>query len=458
VFDSVAPTITVTSASAVDATTGWYSISSSGSAGIDVYIAASDASGIALLSCTLNGEEQVLGMAGGTIHVTDGTYLVSCYAEDNSGNFTTNSAEFDVDQTAPVISDDGPTTSANPAGWYNTDVTNTFSASDALSGLDADCLADFSDAGNTQSKTTSGEGEDLTVTSDSCTDVAGNTAGGVESAEFDVDQTAPTASASRSPLANTNGWNNTDVTVNFEGSDSLSGIASCSTDEVLGEGANQSASGTCTDNAGNVSEPASITGVNVDKTAPVVSCTAASFTLNEPGATVSANVTDALSGAVDAVVSASVSTAAVGSYSVNLTGEDLAGNETTVACAYTVGYNFIGLAAPVNKPDIMNVSKASQAIPLKWRITDFHGVGVTTLTSVGVIVTDLSCTLGTTTDLMEEYASGASGLQNLGDGYYQFNWKTPKTYAGSCKSLSIKLGSAVDAPKMENLALFTFKK
>jgi hypothetical protein len=287
-------------------------------------------------------------------------------------------------------------------------------------------------------------------------DNAGNT--GTDAASFQIDQTDPTASASRTPAANTYGWNNSDVTVSFSGTDNLSGVASCDDDIVLGEGASQSASGNCTDAAGNVSDPASITDINIDKTAPSVSCVAISFVLNQPGAMVSAGVSDALAGAVDATVSTSVSTSSVGSFSVNLTGQDKAGNQTTVSCAYAVGYNFIGLAAPVNKPDTMNVSKAGQAIPLKWRITDFHAVGVTTLSNVGITVTDLSCTLGTTEDLVEEYASGSSGLQNLGDGYYQFNWKSPKTYAGSCKSLSIRLGSAPDSPRMTNLALFTFKK
>jgi len=35
----------------------------------------------------------------------------------------------------------------------------------------------------------------------------------------------------------------------------------------------------------------------------------------------------------------------------------------------------------------------------------------------------------------------------LGDGYYQFNWKTPKTYARSCKVVSVEtdLGLAHEA-------------
>ena len=45
---------------------------------------------------------------------------------------------------------------------------------------------------NIQSKTTSGEGSSLKVTSTSCTDVAGNTATGIDSASFKIDKTAPT--------------------------------------------------------------------------------------------------------------------------------------------------------------------------------------------------------------------------------------------------------------------------
>jgi hypothetical protein len=52
-------------------------------------------------------------------------------------------------------------------------------------------------------------------------------------------------------------------------------------------------------------------------------------------------------------------------------------------------------------------------------------------------------------------ASGDSGLQNLGDGYYQFNWKTPKIYANSCKTLRLSLG---EGSGFEHTALFKFIK
>lgn len=35
--------------------------------------------------------------------------------------------------------------------------------------------------------------------------------------------------------------------------------------------------------------------------------------------------------------------------------------------------------------------------------------------------------------------AGASGLQDLGEGWWQFNWKTDKAWTGTCRVLSIDL-------------------
>ena len=45
--------------------------------------------------------------------------------------------------------------------------------------------------------------------------------------------------------------------------------------------------------------------------------------------------------------------------------------------------------------------------------------------------------------VLEERATGASGLQNHGNRYCQFNWATPKSYANSCKTLRLGLGEGV---------------
>ena len=116
-------------------------------------------------------------------------------------------------------------------------------------------------------------------------------------------------------------------------------------------------------------------------------------------------------------------------------------------------WDFQGFSAPVDNPMVLNVLNAGQAVPLKWRLARADGTPVTDLASVSVHVTSITCSEGTTADQLEELGAGDSGLQNLGDGYYQFNWKTPKNYAKSCKTMHLDLGEGV-----EREALFRFPK
>jgi hypothetical protein len=124
--------------------------------------------------------------------------------------------------------------------------------------------------------------------------------------------------------------------------------------------------------------------------------------------------------------------------------------------AITVSYNFTGLFAPVDPLPTLNSAKAGQAIPLKWRLTDYNGAAVLDFSAValGVAVSGLSCTVSGVIDTIEEYA-GNSGLQNLGDGYYQYNWKTPPSYASTCKKIGLNLGEGFTRGP---LGYFQFKK
>jgi len=54
----------------------------------------------------------------------------------------------------------------------------------------------------------------------SVTDQAGNSAS-FSVSNVSIDKTAPTINANRTPAANANGWNNTDVTANYTASDAL---------------------------------------------------------------------------------------------------------------------------------------------------------------------------------------------------------------------------------------------
>jgi hypothetical protein len=81
--------------------------------------------------------------------------------------------------------------------------------------------------------------------------------------------TAPSIEASIDREPNANGWYRDDVTVGFACGDELSGVDFCPSAQVLGEGAGQSARATAADAAGNQST-GGVTGVDVDKTAPVL--------------------------------------------------------------------------------------------------------------------------------------------------------------------------------------------
>ena len=160
---------------------------------------------------------------------------------------------------------------------------------------------------------------------------AGNT--GSASYTVKVDKTAPTASASASPAANANGWNNTDVTVSFSGNDGPSGIESCDADVVLsGEGAAQSASGTCTDKAGNESALATASGIKIDKTAPTVALVGGpaqggTYYFGFVPAAPTCNASDTLSG-LDGVCVVSGYSNAVGTHTVTAAATDRAATTT----------------------------------------------------------------------------------------------------------------------------------
>src|SRR5207247_3696268 len=64
----------------------------------------------------------------------------ACTDEAGNSAAAIDSAAFKIDSTDPVISDLGPTSSPNPAGWYKNDVVNRFKATDGLSGLDRESV------------------------------------------------------------------------------------------------------------------------------------------------------------------------------------------------------------------------------------------------------------------------------------------------------------------------------
>ena len=148
----------------------------------------------------------------------------------------------------------------------------------------------------------------------------------------------------------------------------------------------------------------------------------------------------------------------IGSTTIRVRVADDDGGYDIKSHTLVVKYNFDGFSAPVDRPNTMNVSKAGQAIPLKWTLKNANGAPVTDLATVTIKAVGIGCALGASEDLVEEYASGSSGLQNFGDGRYQFNWKTPTTYAGSCKSIELVFAAGGVSYTEGPHAFFSFKK
>jgi virginiamycin B lyase len=167
---------------------------------------------------------------------------------------------------------------SNANGWNNTDVTVFFNATDNPGGSGVRQVTfSLSGAQNSGQQTVIGSSALVSITAEGATTLtyfATDNAGNNEPPRtviVKIDRIRPVATATMTPPPNPNGWNSTPVTATFTGSDDLSGIAGCSSAVVLSaEGSHPQVSGTCTDNAGNVSAPAFV-NVNVDKTLPVIS-------------------------------------------------------------------------------------------------------------------------------------------------------------------------------------------
>lgn len=130
-------------------------------------------------------------------------------------------------------------------------------------------------------------------------------------------------------------------------------------------------------------------------------------------------------------------------------------SDGTACQSFLVTYKFDGFFSPIEN-DFMNMAKAGQAIPAKWRLTDAYDVPIFDPASfVGLYSYEIVCgQFSDPIDEVEEIASGNSGLQYLGDGYWQFNWKTPKNYANTCRAMYVEFNSTALSP----IVKFQFKK
>jgi uncharacterized delta-60 repeat protein len=104
----------------------------------------------------------------------------------------------------------------------------------------------------------------------------------------------------------------------------------------------------------------------------------------------------------------------------------------------TPRYVFTGFFQPIDN-DGVNVAKAGRTIPVIYRVTLSDGTPLSDPAHFVRLTSQAGATCaGAPADQVETYA-GSSGLQYLGDGTWQFNWKTPKSYGGQCRTMTLSL-------------------
>jgi hypothetical protein len=180
-------------------------------------------------------------------------------------------------------------------GWYRKQVKVTWNWTDNVGGKGIDTA-------NCTTSTTSATQGQVTLSA-TCKDLAGNSSNASQTVKVDTLRPSISYVGSTPAAPNANGWFKTNVVVSFSGTDATSGIASCP-NRTITQGLAKTATGICTDNAGNRKTLVS-PAFNIDTTKPVVNVlmngvvvsTGLTFSLLQTGVpTASCQTTDAISG------------------------------------------------------------------------------------------------------------------------------------------------------------------
>lgn len=134
-------------------------------------------------------------------------------------------------------------------------------------------------------------------------------------------------------------------------------------------------------------------------------------------------------------------------------GRDTLGNEAAPVCAaLLVGYRFEGFFDPIaparDLPAGANTANAGQVVPARWRLMRCVSPESDPASFGGLFSSRADCATGAIdpTTATEQVGPGASALAYDGDGYWQFNWKTPKTYAGTCRVMFVRWQGGTTSP------------
>ncbi len=197
-----------------------------------------------------------------------------------------------------------------------------------------------------------------------------------------------------------------------------------------------------------------------DDEAPVIDCPAdivVSLPPNSNATGMAVNFTVTATDNADPTPTISTSPASgsvfpVGTTTVTATATDDAGNQSTCQFTVTVLYNFNGFFSPISNPPVLNQVKAGQNIPIKFSLSGYKGMSI--FFPGYPASQQVNCADNVPINVLQEIDTpGNSSLQyNASSDTYQYNWKTEKSWAGTCRALVVKL-----ADGSEHVAYFKFK-
>jgi streptogramin lyase len=117
-------------------------------------------------------------------------------------------------------------------------------------------------------------------------------------------------------------------------------------------------------------------------------------------------------------------------------------NANKIIRVNVTAYILYGFDSPIENVPAVNTAKAGSTIPVKWRLTDPAGMPISDPSSFGsltsYIVTNGDFS-GAPGEGIEATSPGNTGLQYLGNGYWRFNWKTMRSYAGGSQVMVLTL-------------------
>jgi hypothetical protein len=134
------------------------------------------------------------------------------------------------------------------------------------------------------------------------------------------------------------------------------------------------------------------------------------------------------------------------------TATDNAGNASlATSCQYSVIYPFTGFFSPVDMNGVYNKAKAGSAIPVKFSLSGYQGMSILAGNPTFAVGT---CTAGTTDSIEETVTAGSSSLSyDAARDQYVYVWKTQKTWAGKCGTLTVTINDGTS-----HTALFSLTK